>query len=98
MVNIDLSKIDSNGCVLDTYTFDSYVSGRTHYWEKVQLKVEAIPDSKLHFLPREQCPSCGDIGQHTYSDPDGKHKYIFYCPFCHVHYFVRYYSEGEEVS
>lgn len=66
-------------------------------YEYVQLKVEAIPDSKLHYLPREQCPNpaCMDIGQCVYKDkslmPD---RWIHYCHYCHTHYYIRFTDKG----
>jgi len=91
----------NDGDILETEREDSYISNLTHVWERVQLKVEAIDDSKLQFLPHHQCPDpdCGDIGQCIYQDPASeKTKWIFYCPYCHTHYYIRYHSEERRTT
>lgn len=49
------------------------------------LRKEKV-NKDLHFLPYEQCPTCGDIGQECYPDPSFKHGWLFYCPYCSTHW------------
>lgn len=71
------------------FPWRSYVA----IYEYIKLKVEAIGDSKLHFLPRQCCPNpeCQDYGQFVYRDEGILPKQlIFYCYHCYMHYYIRY--------
>ncbi len=88
------------GDILRQEAYESYVQPVIRHYDAVLLKVEAMQDSKLHYLPQHQCPNpkCGDIGQHIWDnkDKDIPAKWIFYCPYCHVHYYIHYYETRKE--
>ena len=72
-----------------TYPWVNYIA----IYEYVKLKVEAIDDSKMHFMPQQCCPNpeCEDFGIFVYRDEAILPKQaIFYCYHCHVHYYIRY--------
>ena len=83
----------NNGDILRTETHDALVDGLTHVWEYILLKTEKVDDSKLHYLPQHQCPACGDIGIHTYPNSNKalNSGWMFYCPYCYIHYYIGYY-------
>ena len=66
----------------------------TREYRYIFIKKEKMPKD-LHFLPLEQCPSCGDIGMECYPNPDNKKGWLFYCPFCTTHWKVEFTNKME---
>lgn len=80
-----------DGDILNTRILDIPLRSSVFIWEYIQTKVEACKDSKLHFLPYEQCPACQDVGCVSTGKLQENH---FYCSSCRTHWSVRY-SEKE---
>lgn len=60
------------------------------HYEYVSLSHDRQDTDKLHWLPREDCPQCGDFDQHC-----GKKDYAFrYCPYCHLNYRIEFTDKG----
>jgi hypothetical protein len=79
----------NEGDIISTESIDYHWRSYIATYDYIFIKQEYMPDSNLHWLPRELCPDphCGDIGQHVYTI-DGVT--IHYCPYCYTHYTIRY--------
>ncbi len=85
----------NDGDVLGKKIIDYPWRKNLHIYEYIQLKVEAVPDSKLVFMPFEQCHACLDVGGvHRLTNK----KNHFYCSFCHTNWYVRYHEEERRLE
>ena len=70
----------------------------TDHYTYLRLKIEQLTEqqeSKMHLLPRQMCPNpdCEEFGQYIYGLQHSVSKWILYCPYCHIHYQVRFRKE-----
>lgn len=74
---------------LETWTVPGYAK---FTW--ILSSTEQMDDKKLPYLPMEQCPFCGDIGQCAYKVQDHPPRWHRYCPYCHSRYYLKVEKHG----